>query len=177
MSQNRTRAEQGYHYDGSAKMIHPDGQPSCRWCRGPVAKPRRTYCSDDCVHQWKLRTNPGYLRDQVFARDRGVCAECGVDTAANRIKVEAEVDQQLRQAGIHPRSAYGGMIREAALRGRGIQASQSVWQADHIIPVIEGGGECDLTNLRTMCIPCHQNATRVLLTRLALARRAEPLTL
>jgi len=26
---------------------------------------------------------------------------------------------------------------------------KSLWDADHIIPVIEGGGECDLANIRT----------------------------
>ena len=29
------------------------------------------------------------------------------------------------------------------------------WQADHIVPVAEGGGECSLANLRTLCTPCH----------------------
>jgi len=33
------------------------------------------------------------------------------------------------------------------------------WQADHIVPVCEGGGECDLTNLRTLCTMCHEKET------------------
>ena len=50
----------------------PNGLPLCRWCELEIlAKRRRTFCSDYCVHQWRLRTDPGYLRDQVFARDRG----------------------------------------------------------------------------------------------------------
>jgi hypothetical protein len=60
------------------------GRPFCRWCQGEVAKGRRTFCSDTCVHEWKLRTNPGYLRDKVFERDKGVCAQCGKDTIALR---------------------------------------------------------------------------------------------
>jgi 5-methylcytosine-specific restriction protein A len=56
----------------------------CRWCGVAVPKGRFTFCGDPCVHEWRLRTNPGYLREQVFARDRGVCAQCGVDTEALR---------------------------------------------------------------------------------------------
>src|SRR6202789_1431988 len=63
--------------------IGPNGLPLCRWCELEIlAKRRRTFCSDYCVHQWRLRTDPGYLRDQVFARDRGICAACQADTVA-----------------------------------------------------------------------------------------------
>lgn len=30
------------------------------------------------------------------------------------------------------------------------------WHADHIIPVYEGGGACDITNFQTLCIDCHK---------------------
>ena len=61
----------------------PNGLPLCRWCELEILpKRRRTFCSDFCVHQWRLRTDPGYLRDQVFARDRGVCQLCQADTVA-----------------------------------------------------------------------------------------------
>ena len=32
----------------------------------------------------------------------------------------------------------------------------NAWHADHIIPVYAGGGMCQLDNLRTLCVPCHQ---------------------
>jgi hypothetical protein len=61
----------------------PAGRPLCRWCELEIlARRRRTFCSDYCVHQHRLRTDPGYLRDQVFARDRGRCALCHADTVA-----------------------------------------------------------------------------------------------
>jgi hypothetical protein len=31
-----------------------------------------------------------------------------------------------------------------------------LWDADHILPVAEGGGECGLTNMRTLCLLCHR---------------------
>src|SRR5580700_9256900 len=61
----------------------PNNLPLCRWCDLEIlAKRRRTFCSDYCVHQHRLRTDPGYLRDQVFARDRGICALCQANTVA-----------------------------------------------------------------------------------------------
>ncbi len=29
------------------------------------------------------------------------------------------------------------------------------WQADHILPVFEGGAGCDLSNFQTLCKDCH----------------------
>jgi hypothetical protein len=45
----------------------------------------------------------------------------------------------------------------------------TAWNADHIVPVYEGGGGCDLDNLRTLCVVCHAGVTR----RQAAARAAE----
>ncbi len=42
------------------------------------------------------------------------------------------------------------------------------WQADHIVPVAEGGGSCGLNNFRTLCSPCHQSETQKLKFRLRL---------
>jgi hypothetical protein len=36
------------------------------------------------------------------------------------------------------------------------------------VPVAEGGGECDLANMRTLCLKCHRAATAALLKRRAL---------
>jgi hypothetical protein len=38
----------------------------------------------------------------------------------------------------------------------------TLWEADHIVAVIEGGGCCALENYRTLCIPCHRAQTRIL---------------
>jgi len=45
------------------------------------------------------------------------------------------------------------------------------WEADHILPVIEGGGECDLSNLRTLCLKCHRKETAALAKRRAEKRK------
>jgi len=113
----------------------------CRWCGIAVPRGRFTFCSPACVHEWKLRTNPGYLREQVFARDRGVCALCGLDTEAlrkNKRKLDFNARRQFEQEW-GPR--------------------RHLWDADHIIPVAGGGGECGLSNMRTLCLKCHRART------------------
>ena len=37
-----------------------------------------------CAGPRKLRTDPAYLREKVLERDKGICAQCGVDTVALR---------------------------------------------------------------------------------------------
>jgi 5-methylcytosine-specific restriction endonuclease McrA len=121
----------------------------CRWCGAEVPRSRYTFCGDACVHEWRLRTDPGYLRGQVFARDRGVCAQCGLDTEALR-KDKRKLDYAARRQF---ENDWGGR--------------RHLWDADHIVPVVEGGGACDLSNMRTLCLRCHRAATAELRTRLA----------
>jgi 5-methylcytosine-specific restriction endonuclease McrA len=125
----------------------------CRRCGADVPKGRRTFCSDACVHEWRLRTDPGYLREQVFARDRGVCALCGLDTESLR-KHKRKLDYGARR------------LFEKEWGGR-----KSLWDADHIVPVVEGGGECGLANMRTLCLKCHRQATAELRKRQILSRQ------
>lgn len=128
------------------------GRALCRRCASEVPHGRRSFCSLECVHEWRLRTDPGYLRDQVFARDRGYCALCHMDTV--------RVYQWLRR--------LKGAARTKAVREWSIMKlhRDSLWDADHIVPVAEGGGECDLTNMRTLCLKCHRKATLELRARL-----------
>ena len=129
----------------------PNGRGICRWCHSEVPKGRRTFCSDHCVHDWRLRTDPGYLREQVLRRDRGVCALCGLDTI--------EFYRRFQLIPARKRGALRSQLDWHAGR-------RSFWDADHILPVAEGGGECDLSNIRTLCLWCHQEHTAQLQKRL-----------
>lgn len=152
----RTLPEAG-RMSAAVLPLGPTGRPLCRWCQLEiVAARRRTFCSAFCVHQWRLRSDPGYLRDQVFARDRGVCALCATDTveAFGRLK----------------RSRGAARLEALVLWGLASpRARRSLWDADHIVPVAEGGGQCDLDNLRTLCLPCHREQTAELRRRLRAA--------
>jgi 5-methylcytosine-specific restriction enzyme A len=117
-----------------------NGRCLCRWCNLEVPPGRLTFCSDWCVEEWKLRSNPGHLRERVFERDRGICAACGLNCLAEYGRI-----RRLRG------TAKLKAASEWQLRGR-----KSLWDADHILPVSEGGGECDLLNMRTLCLKCHR---------------------
>jgi 5-methylcytosine-specific restriction enzyme A len=127
-----------------------NGRCLCRWCNLEVPPGRLTFCSEWCVEEWRVRSDPGFLRDKVLERDRGICALCGIDCLA-----ELRHLKRLRGA---PRAKA---IAEWGLRGR-----KTLWDADHIIPVAEGGGECDLSNMRTLCLKCHRVHTAELRERL-----------
>jgi 5-methylcytosine-specific restriction protein A len=130
----------------------PNGRGLCRWCSLEVPKGRITFCSDWCVDEWRLRSDPGYLREKVLERDRGVCAACGMDCLA---------------AWLHLKRLRGPALLKASSEwGITPRSRKSLWDADHIVPVIEGGGECDLTNLRTLCLKCHRASTAELRARL-----------
>jgi 5-methylcytosine-specific restriction endonuclease McrA len=54
----------------------------CRWCALPILKVdgtinrRRSWCSQQCVGEYLLRTDAKMYRQHIFFRDDGVCARC-----------------------------------------------------------------------------------------------------
>ena len=136
----------------------PNGRGLCRWCSLEVPPRRFTFCSADCVHEWKLRSQPRYLREQIFKRDKGMCAHCGTNAIQEHLR--------LKRAR--------GAARAALMRHWGLNARvrKSLWDADHILPVAEGGGECVLDNIRTLCLRCHRTVTAQLRERIRRAKVA-----
>ena len=142
--------------DRKAVPRGPNGRGICRWCSLEVPRRRFTFCSEYCVHEWKLRSQPAYLRETVLLRDRGICAACGVDAIAAYRRLRCS----------------RGSSRQSLLQHWGLKkrSRKSLWDADHILPVAEGGGECDLANIRTLCLRCHRSATMELRERLRQAK-------
>jgi len=93
------------------------------------------------------------LRECVFERDAGVCALCGTDTHRLRRRImRLPFSQRMRE------------LRALQQRGVIYKRRKSWWEADHILPVVEGG-DSNLENIRTLCIPCHRDVTRELRAR------------
>lgn len=132
----------------------PNGRPLCRQCSKETEPPRKTFCSDECVHNWKIRSQASYAREQVALRDRGVCKACGLDTEKLKsllYKVRSEKGEP----------AYSHLISQFALKtGYAFSLDKHFWEMDHIRPVDWGGGSCDLENLQTLCVACHRTKTR-----------------
>jgi 5-methylcytosine-specific restriction protein A len=155
----------------------PDGRALCRWCRQPVPKGRRTFCSDACVEEWRLRSDPGHVRHRVWQRDHGVCARCGLDTEAIRHELEEIRRQCLRVDMLGKRAELNA--RAAELLGRvGVRMpagwpyrTTHLWEAHHRIAVVEGGGECGLDGYETLCRRCHALETAALRRRRPRSRK------
>lgn len=159
-----------------------DGTPVCRWCGGTLPGRRRTFCSDACVEEWKVRSDPSYARARVRERDRGRCARCGRDTAADAAELVALRGQysSARQAGDRERSGSAEHRARQLHELYGLRWDEwwwvdrsrpHVWEAHHTTAVAEGGGECGLEGFETLCLPCHRRETAALAGRLADARR------
>jgi 5-methylcytosine-specific restriction protein A len=143
MTERRRNPDAGW-IDTKTLERGTNGRALCRRCRIEVPKGRRSFCGNVCVHEWKLRSDPSYLRECVFARDKGICAACGVDTERWRRQRSRRTGQKrldfLQQIGVPPHR-------------------KSLWDADHVVPVAFGGGSCGLDNIQTLCYPCHLRKT------------------
>lgn len=181
---------------------------TCTWapCRHPTA-PRRMWCSDACVVEYQIRNDPGVARACTEARDHGVCASCGLDTAVLGRHLR-ELGRLAREAWCPPEPAWlvgvpfqqqacaplvdrvaaraasrrfrDGLVQAGCRATWGdpenivINASiPHLWEMDHILPVVRGGGGCGLDNLRTLCLRCHRAETARLATERAAERRGK----
>jgi 5-methylcytosine-specific restriction endonuclease McrA len=112
-----------------------------------------------CLEQYTLRTSTAGLRKALFKWERGVCQTCGVDMHAlcERIKVLPREKRAAVVVAAAPAFAVRG-------NGKALQrlvesaAEGCAWHADHKLAVRDGGGECGLDNLTTLCVLCHQQA-------------------
>lgn len=133
-----------------------DGNPICRWCRGPITKPgRRTLCSRACATEWLIRRNPTSVRWHLKQRDGGRCAGCGRDMVWLH-----DVWRMLREHLTYAEWQQLGR-RLSGLHN----CNRTWWEADHIKAVVEGGGQCGLDNYRTLCVRCHRQETKQLFAR------------
>jgi 5-methylcytosine-specific restriction endonuclease McrA len=91
------------------------------------------------------------LRKKVYERDKGVCKICGIDTKIISKEILSYSENSLERNEI--------LKKYDISTKRKIKKRMGVWDADHIIPVKDGGGQCGLDNLRTLCIKCHKIIT------------------
>jgi 5-methylcytosine-specific restriction endonuclease McrA len=122
-------------------------QGTCRWCgesilhavgdhAGEINRRRRWH--PECVEIYNA-SDPREARRIVRKRDRAICAHCQLDT--KKLKREMK-----------------GRGRAKKLREQGFVPRHSLWELDHILPLIDGGSHA-LENLQTLCTPCHKAKT------------------
>ena len=105
---------------------------------------KQNFCSPECFDGFQSRCDPNYNRWLVMSRDRGVCASCGLDTRALEKEIRSSNDADI--------------VCQEIVR-RGFDPDRSFWEMDHIRPVRQGGGLCEIDNLQTLCVPCHKQKT------------------
>jgi len=123
------------------------GKKLCKVCSKQLPKRRSSYCSDEC---W-LRNTPSMIRSAVARRDKAICTLCQIQCRSSEIA----------------RYGYGTAEYE-------LNRKRPNWQADHIVPVAEGGGLCGLEGYRTLCSKCHGKSSGELRKRLNQKRSEHP---
>ena len=106
-----------------------------------------------------IRRSGRYIRDCTYKRDKGICKLCNKDTR----KLAKTL---LQYKNNNMMNEYNDLLKEEKItKSRKIWKRKhggGLWDADHIIPVKEGGGQCGLENIRTLCIKCHKMETKKL---------------
>ena len=131
------------------------------------------WCSAACFEDVALRCGLIKAPTLVYRRDRGICAMCGCDAGTatrvlERIRQVDRWDFRLSYAENHARTAAARAAAFLILDAWKVsEETRALWDADHIIPVIEGGGGCGLDNYRTLCVTCHRGETALLASRRA----------
>ena len=136
---------------------------TCAWCGADRPRGRPKYCSLLCSREAVIRASGAEVEAAVFKRDRGVCAACGMDCAW--LAEQRRAMQRARPWQSEPLPGSWGPWQP--------NGHDRLWQADHILPVAEGGGVCGLENFRTLCLRCHKLDTAQLAGRLADRRKGQ----
>lgn len=139
----------------------------CTWCGGKCPSNYHRYCSHECNRMANVRCNAGQMRGFVFHRDRGVCAACGLNVMRLAAACNSLRWLKARNTGVGFRSRY---FIFSWLESEGFGKNFPTWEADHITPVVEGGGLCHPDDVRTLCIRCHKKETAELAARRAKKR-------
>lgn len=171
----------------------PNGERYCRFCGRQVTGRRESWCGNICVHEYRVRREPGYARKCVELRDRGRCAICRFDTARlDRVLTRLrdaykaawltdvararQLRERLRAVGVAAAARGFDVVVTSWPTGAISAAWRALWQADHAAPLAEGGLEVvrrdGLRAFRTLCTPCHQAETNALNARLRAQRAA-----
>lgn len=155
----------------------PDGKPACRRCAGPLPPGRKTWCGDVCIADALIRCTPSIARQWVHMRDKGVCAQCGLDTEALfKAYKSAQWEARSSSSFLHAESTVQSRREllsaiDSRMTALGFRTDQSAWEMEHILPVVEGGSHCGLSGLETLCRPCHLESTKALAGRRAVSRK------
>jgi len=137
------------------------------------------FCGGPCTETYFMKRSSRSARWAIANLEGGVCRTCKLDAEKLRSQLKRFATVEARQ---HYFTASGGASElELAFFTRLTAAKQrhvlenpkgsSLWEADHVLAVADGGGEADLQNFQTLCIACHAEKTKAEAKRRAQERR------
>ncbi|KAL4566487.1 hypothetical protein LXL04_030603 [Taraxacum kok-saghyz] len=141
-------------------------EPLCKLCQKICTKKSAKepeffedlFCDLECYEEFRLRTNNRQLRKGLAQIEHGICTNCHLDCR--------KLVKNIKLLSLEKRREF--IMREApklAARKNAFEklisdpTEGNAWHADHIVAVYQGGGECRLENMRTLCIACHADVT------------------
>jgi 5-methylcytosine-specific restriction endonuclease McrA len=115
------------------------------------------------------RYQPGLTLKDIYPSISGYCAcGCGQPLTGKKRKWHSEECRDLAFVNFAVIKGDISIIRQqlfeidnGACRKCGVITDN--WEADHILPVSEGGGGCELSNYQTLCSECHKEKTHNLI--------------
>ncbi|XP_028753666.1 DNA annealing helicase and endonuclease ZRANB3 isoform X2 [Neltuma alba] len=116
------------------------------------------FCNLVCYEEYRMRTSNKFLRQELFEVERGVCSNCHLDCH--------KLVEHIRPLPLARRREYIEKVAPNVAKRKNMleklvndPTEGNAWHADHIVPVYQGGGECRLENMRTLCVACHYDVT------------------
>lgn len=131
----------------------------CYFCGWPVGGRRIAWCSDKCVQDYKILIHESKaLREAIYKRDLGCCALCHTDCVGLLRRAQTLTLEEIPDFFRQNKHYFRVNITNSLELAKAV-TTERLWDIDHIIPVSMGGGLCDLSGLRTLCLKCHKQVT------------------
>ncbi|XP_071080928.1 DNA annealing helicase and endonuclease ZRANB3-like [Haliotis cracherodii] len=180
------QARQTHNNIGVLQAVTTEGVPLCLNCQQPYDNPlldkstitdeknawNTRFCSSKCMDQYWMQTHSSYCRDKVYEVEHGICQICKYDAHSfyNQVKNTQDMQKRAKLLAEGKYSTLKAKQKESMVR-RPVEGQ--FWHVDHITPVWEGGGMCDIDNMRTLCVMCHQKVTAGQARKRAVVRRLQ----
>ena len=116
-----------------------------------------------------VRYQAGFKLNMLYPHCEGFCA-CGCNRPLAKNRKKWFSDDCRNKAFINFAIIKGdvAIIRQELFKidagaCRSCGSITNTWQADHILPVHQGGSAASIENFQTLCLECHQEKTNILI--------------
>ncbi|KAL8141905.1 hypothetical protein V2J09_014937, partial [Rumex salicifolius] len=128
------------------------------------------FCNLTCSEEYRSRTSNKFLRHELFKIEHGICTSCQLD--CHKLVLHLRPLTLEMRAKYIKRAAPNLAERQELVDKLVAEPTEgNAWHADHYVPVYQGGGECRIENLRTLCVACHADVTAAQCAERKLAKR------